>query len=118
MPTLNRLAVHRFPDAIMQLIQLLLPVADNQGVPFPRETFLAVRDELTGRFGGLTAFTQAPAEGLWRDEDDRVAYDAIVIFEVMAEELDRGYWSAYRRYLEATFRQDRIIIRAAPTELL
>ena len=46
------------------LIQILLPLFDNGGQPFPRSDYMRVRSELTERFGGLTAFTRTPAEGL------------------------------------------------------
>jgi hypothetical protein len=50
----------------MYLIQVLLPLKDNDGRPYEPEMFRGVADELTERFGGLTAHTQAPAEGLWK----------------------------------------------------
>ena len=46
----------------MYLIHILLPLNDNEGRPHGRELLRAV--ELTERFGGLTAHTRAPAEGL------------------------------------------------------
>ena len=56
-------------------------------------------------------------EGLWT-EDGKTSHDEIVIFEVMADELDRGWWSAYRAELERRFRQDVIVIRAQTIEQL
>jgi hypothetical protein len=101
------------------LVQILLPVADNQGRPFPGDLYGRVRRELTERFGGLTAFTRAPAEGLWKDEADRTQRDAIVVFEVMAPDpLDEGWWSTYRSELERVFQQEAIIVRAHPISLL
>ncbi len=47
------------------LIQILLPTADNEGATFSDADFRKVSDELTERFGGLTAFTRSPAEGRW-----------------------------------------------------
>jgi hypothetical protein len=44
----------------MHLVQILLPVYDNEGKPLLHETFGSLREELAGRFGGLTAFTQSP----------------------------------------------------------
>jgi hypothetical protein len=41
-----------------------------------------------------------------------------VIFEVMAETLERAWWKAYRADLETRFRQDVIVARALPTEML
>ena len=102
----------------MQLIQVLLPIYDNTGAALPQHEFRRVREELTARFGGLTAFTRAPAEGLWKDDEERTTRDDIVLFEVMTEELDRDWWEAYRTDLERRFRQDRIVIRAQVIELL
>lgn len=102
----------------MHLVQLLLPLRDNEGNPFPRERMDAVRHHLTERFGGVTAHLRAPATGAWKDDDGGVARDDVVIVEVMAEELDRGWWADYRRVLEAEFRQDEIVIRATPMERL
>ena len=101
----------------MHLIQLLLPLYDNDGAALPRALFDKVREDLSGRFGGLTAFTRAPAEGHWRDEGE-IRRDDIVIFEVMAQRLDRDWWRAYRRELERSFRQEEIVIRAQDIELL
>ncbi len=49
----------------MHLVQILLPLYDNAGAPLPRALYDRVREELSRRFGGLTAFTRSPAEGLW-----------------------------------------------------
>ena len=101
----------------MHLIQLLLPLYDNDGAALPRALFDKVREDLSGRFGGLTAFTRAPAEGHWRDAGE-TRRDDIVIFEVMAPRLDRAWWGAYRRELERSFRQEEIVIRAQDIEML
>jgi len=41
-----------------------------------------------------------------------------VVFQVMAAELDKEWWDAYRRKLEHGFRQEEIVIRAQETLLL
>lgn len=102
----------------MYLIQLLLPLYDNHKQPFPQKEFDYLRDELAKRFGGVTAFRRSPAEGMWREEEGGVSRDEIVIFEVMAEQLDRQWWSGYREGLEKRFRQERIVIRANQVEQL
>jgi len=102
----------------MYLVQLLLPLRDNDGRPFPREWLDAVRHALTERFGGVTAHLRAPAAGVWKDGEGDVARDDVVIVEVMADEVDRAWWADYRRALEARFRQDEIVIRATPIERL
>lgn len=104
----------------MHLVQLLLPLYDPAGQAFPQPMFRAVREELLERFGGLTAYTRAPAKGLWKEDDDApVAKDDIVVYEVMADApLDRGWWSDYRKNLEGRFAQDALVIRAQEIELL
>lgn len=101
----------------MHLFQILLPRADNAGQPFPREDFDQVKEELARRFDGVTAYLQAPAEGLWRQGAESDS-DDIVIFEVMTQELDLADWRDRRAELERRFRQDRVIIRYMPMALV
>ena len=107
-----------FRSAAMHLVQILLPLYDNDGQPIARERYAQVRRELTGRFGGLTAFTRAPAEGLWQENGKATVRDDIVVFEVMAAELDKAWWRRYRQELEARFRQEVVVIRAQSIRLL
>ena len=101
----------------MHLVQLLLPLKDSDGKPFPRSQYRKIREVLTEKFGGLTAYTRAPAEGLW-DEGDQLEIDDIVIYEVMVPELDREWWKAYRIQLEDAFDQDELVVRAQAMERL
>lgn len=101
----------------MHLVQILLPTADNAGRRFPQEQFEALRQELTNRFGGATVFSQAPAEGFWRDGDG-TAKDLIVIFEVMCGPLDEDWWRERRALLEEEFRQEVVVIRVQDIRLL
>ncbi len=101
----------------MHMIEILLPLYDNEGRHFGPEAYSAVREELVGHFGGLTAFTRAPAEGLWEEAGER-SRDDIIVFEVMSDWIDRGWWRAYRAKLEERFRQDVIVVRAREVELL
>ena len=105
-------------DVVRYLVQILLPLYDNDGNQFGAEVFGEVRAELTEGFGGLTAHMRAPARGLWKTDDGRVSRDDIVILEVMAQDLDRSWWRAYRERLEARFRQDAIVVRAMRVEPL
>jgi hypothetical protein len=103
----------------MHLIQILLPVYDNEGKELPQLEFRRVSSELSHRFGGVTAFTRAPAEGIWKqDEASHPTHDDIVVVEVMADELDRDWWAQYRLELERRFRQAEVIIRAQAMEQL
>jgi hypothetical protein len=101
----------------MFLVEILLPLYDNDGRHLAADLFQEVRVELQEQFGGFTAHTRAPAEGSWTGEA-RTARDDIVIFEVMAAALDRTWWRGYRRRLEARFRQDEVVIRAHAIEIL
>lgn len=102
----------------MYLIQILLPLYDNTGDPFPQQEYLQVRDHLTERFGGITAYVHSPAVGLWKETSSVTVHDDIVIYEVMAERLDRGWWRDYREKLAARFRQELLIIRVSEVQLL
>ncbi len=102
----------------MHLVQILLPMHDNAQEAFPAEGYERVRKELTERFGGLTVYIRAPAEGLWRQNENHTSMDDIVIFEVMANELDTDWWRDYRQDLEARFRQNLVLVRAQQTQLL
>ena len=101
----------------MHLIEILLPLNDNSGRPFGAEKYAAIRQQLTERFGGLTAFTRSPAQGTTTD-GGKTVHDDIVVFEVMTEKLDRSWWRSYRRQLEREFRQDAIVARALAVTLL
>src|SRR3954466_7805308 len=102
----------------MYLVQLLLPLHDDRGKPFPRSHYRALRDELTERFGGLTAYSRAPAEGLWDSGDEGWQRDDIIIYEVMVSDLERTWWSEFRSRLEKQFHQDELVVRAQAIEML
>lgn len=91
---------------------------DNEGRAFPASTYAPLRRELTDRFGGLTAYTRAPAQGIWTDDDGPAKRDDIVVYEVMADVLDRAWWSDCRGRLEHLFAQEEIVIRAHAIERL
>lgn len=97
----------------MHLIQLLLPLHDNDGRSFPVDHFNQVRQDLTDRFGGVTAFIRAPAVGLWKQSADDINRDEVVMFEVLAEELHSVWWAGYRKQLQHMFRQAEILIWAS-----
>ena len=100
------------------LVQILLPIFSNEGVRFGAELFDTTRAELTEQFRGITAHMRAPAHGVWKTPDGEESRDDIVIFEVMAERLDREWWQDYRGRVEARFRQDTVVIRAMAVTIL
>jgi hypothetical protein len=104
----------------VHLVQMLLPLRDNEDRPFPPAHYAAVRSVLTERFGGLTTYSRAPAEGIWEPGGDPAEKqrDVVVIYEVMTDDLDRRWWLTFRKSLEERFAQDELVIRTHPIERL
>ena len=103
----------------MHLVQILLPVYDNDGAALPQLEFRRVQSELAHRFGGITAFTRAPAEGSWKEHNAaHPTHDDIVVVEVMVEALDRAWWRDYKTGLERRFRQVEVVVRVQDIELI
>lgn len=96
----------------MYLVQLLLPIHDQQGQAYPRELYDELVGRLTERFGGVTAYSRAPATGLWEAGSGETVRDLVVVYEVMAEQLDADWWGGLRARLEAEFAQEELVIRA------
>jgi hypothetical protein len=67
--------------------KILLPVKNNAGQPFGKKDFDSVKNELATEHGGVTAYFQSPAKGLWPQASETDS-DHIVIFEVMTEKAD------------------------------
>lgn len=100
----------------MYLVQMLLPLYDNDGRAFGHEQYDRVFDELAQMCGGVTAFQRSPAEGAWKAPGQGVSHDQVIVFEVMVENIDRPWWGTYRRTLEKRFRQDKLLVRAIQME--
>jgi hypothetical protein len=101
----------------MYLVQLLLPLYDNNGRRFPKSRLDRAKALLANVFGGITVYKRSPAEGL-SEEAGSMVHDEIVIFEVMTAKVDKRWWKQYRIGLEKEFRQDRIVVRASSITLL
>jgi hypothetical protein len=101
----------------MVLIQILLPLYDNAGRLIAKARFKVVKQELTEKFHGLTAYTRSAAQGFWK-EGDSTKRDDIVVYEVMASSVKKAWWRRYRKTLETRFRQESVVIRAQKTRLL
>jgi hypothetical protein len=103
----------------MVLIQILLPMtaagrsADEMGA-----AFLRTREELVANFGGATAHSQAPAEGVWTTPEGARDIDRMVMVEVVARSFDRAWWRRYADALAARFGQDTIHVRALAVEMI
>lgn len=95
------------------LVEILLPLTKI----LTREKLDTIRAELTDRFGGVTLHSNAPAEGLWRDDGD-LARDHIVVVEIMTDTLDRTWWAQFRERLVHQLSEDEIVVRATEIEQL
>ncbi len=96
----------------MHLVQILLPLGNDAHL------YEHVSRDLTEKFGGVTAYARAPADGRWKEDASKVVRDDIVVYEVMVEELDRAWWRDYRRRLEELFLQQELVIRTHAIERL
>jgi hypothetical protein len=94
------------------LIQLLLPVRDQQGRAYPRDLYDDLARRLTERFGGVTAYSRSPATGLWETPSGETVRDQVVVYEVMAEDLEPVWWAELRKRLEAQLAQEELVVRA------
>ena len=86
----------------MFLVEILLPLYDNEGRRFGAGEFDRVSEELAGRFGGVTAFRRSPAEGVWREGGGESRDDSPWAYRDMAavgRRISRAY-TASRRYLD------------------
>lgn len=101
----------------MKLIQIFLPIADNQGKRFSKDLFDQIKNQLAKKYKGVTAYAQSPAEDLW-EQDDTLQSDQIIIYEVMAPDLDKHWWVSFKTNLEKVFKQDEILIRSLDTQML
>ena len=72
----------------MHLIQILLPLYKKGGGRVSRALLRSTAKQLAQEFGGVTAYTRAPAQGLWRRNGAKLDRDDIVVYEVMAPTVD------------------------------
>jgi hypothetical protein len=94
----------------LKLVQLLLPITDNSGKKFQKEIFADIKAELTDKFQGVTAFSQAPAEGIWKDEYS-IMKEQIILYEIMVANVDKKWWTLFTKRLEVTLKQQKIVLR-------
>lgn len=102
----------------MHLVQILLPVQDERGEPYRKSLYSDLARDLTTRFGGLTAYTQAPANGFWEEGPGRTLREPVVIYEVMVDDIERAWWAALRERLEIEFAQSDLVVRAQDIQRL
>ena len=102
----------------MVLIQLLLPTRVDRGGTPVGDLLRQTHDELLERFGGITAYVQSPASGVWTSPDGHVEQDRVVMVEVLTETFDTAWWRTYAGVLRERFAQDSIHVRATDVQVL
>ena len=103
----------------MFVVEVFVPLAHSDGKRIAPEVFDGIKSELTERFGGVTAFLRAPAEGQWKPHRARpVISDQVAIYEVMVRDVDTSWWGRYRRRLERDLGQEQVLVRLHQVTLL
>jgi hypothetical protein len=102
----------------MVLIQLLLPATPPDNNADGPSAINETARELRNTFGGLTAYTRAPAKGWWTSPDGHTEQDQVVMIEVVTERFDRTWWREYSSTLARRFGQEAIHVRALPIQML
>ncbi len=99
-------------------IELFLPLYDASGTPFSAQLFQDIGKQLIKDFGGITAYTRAPAIGIWIDPKKQPIKDENVVYEIMVAEIDHAYWKQFKKKLEIQFAQKELVIRQSEVGLL
>ena len=95
----------------MELIQIFIPTADQEGSSFPPQHFEDLKKELTDQFGGVTIYARSPAKGIWKPDPVSEETDNMVIYEILVQEMNTTYWAELKSRLEGTFQQEEIMMR-------
>jgi inorganic pyrophosphatase len=116
----NKMVTHATikDDMATKLIQLFLPLNQKNGKAFPKSYFEEVKQSLTKKFLGLSVYTNEPADGYWENDSNKIVEDRVIIYEVMANEIDLDFWKHYRATLEKQFKQDVIVVRCLHMNLI
>jgi mRNA-degrading endonuclease YafQ of YafQ-DinJ toxin-antitoxin module len=100
------------------LIQFFIPLSDNADRRFPGDWYQEISRQLKERFGGVTIYQRAPVTGLWKENEQHTMKDELIIYEVMADDMELAFWKPFKKQLEQQFRQENILIRSSRIEIL
>ena len=73
--------------------------------------YKAIHLELNERFKGMTAYSHSPATGLWKNGDEELTVDKVIVYEVIADEHEKKFWNNFKEILKARFKQEDMVIR-------
>jgi hypothetical protein len=105
-------------DEADPLYQLYLPLTYNDGRLIEEVKFDITRKEIVARFGGLTNTPPGfPLQGWWQSAG-AVLRDDILVWTVLTQGDENGYFHNYKEVLKDRFAQDEIFIVKIPAEAL
>jgi hypothetical protein len=107
----------RYPIEFKYRFEMLIPLADNEGHPFPWSKIERVGNTLMEQFEGCRSQPLAPHLGLWKYRD--IVYrEPLLLFTVDAPRSDESldWMLAYKQRLKRQFKQVEIYL--AVTEVL
>ena len=102
----------------MYQIELYLPLYNNDKKAFPTSHYESVKQNLSDKFGGITMYSRTPVIGLWKESQESIVKDDLVIYEIISEKLDESFWQEYKFMLQSLFQQEAIIIKSSKIKLL
>jgi hypothetical protein len=105
-------------EMAMYLIEIFLPLSANDGRPIPSAEFEWALEQMVREWGGVTAFTRTPAQGLSFENGDQRVEDDIIVYEVMVDGVDRFWWQNFKRELEERFQQRVVLIRVTAVDVI
>jgi inorganic pyrophosphatase len=105
-------------DSFTKKIELFIPLINPKGKPYNEEKYNRLNATLTKKFGGLTVYSRAPVEGLWKKSAHNTITDNMIIYEVMTSTIDRIFWNSFKKYVGKEFNQEEIVIRVTDILLL
>ncbi|MHA4896281.1 inorganic diphosphatase [Pedobacter sp. PWIIR3] len=92
------------------LIQLQVPVYDVEGKRFPKRHFTQLHQQLTDKFGGLTVYSRSIANGFGNQDEGPTVKEKILVYEVMAENVELDFWKKLKASLMKKFEQDDLMM--------
>jgi inorganic pyrophosphatase len=101
-----------------KLIQLFLPLKNEDGKSFPDKYFDNVKETLTQKFKGLSIYSKSPVNGRWENSKSNIEEDILLVYEIMTDRVDLSYWEKYKQLLQKQFKQDTIVIRCLDISLI
>ncbi len=101
----------RFSIGMKYRFELLLPLADNEGVYFLAEYFEVVMLDLRQQFGGFRFQPLSPYEDEW-EEGAQAFRDRLLLFTTDAPRTDESltWFVHYKEQLKGKFRQVEIYL--------